>query len=318
VVDFGISKMHDGVGGGLTGSAALLGTPMYMAPEQFMSSRHVDPRSDQYALGVILYECTVGHNPFPSDSLNNLFTAITQGTFTPPRAVRPELPPAFEAIVLRAMARDPAWRYASVKDFAAALQEFADPYTRATWERVFGPGAAPMLPLPDPERSSQATLATGQSSGTLESVTRGSLSRSNAAARPSRIVVLVAVLGGAVALLLAITGGALLLRRSGSPATPTAAAAPVAASTPPSEAVRTPAPQPVAPPPSPGVTATPTPPSAVGAAEVPGRVVAAPVRRGPRPRNNDLPLPSQAGAEHAPRRAPSQRSTGTNGIAVVE
>ena len=78
VLDFGISKSADALsaGGGLTRTGSVMGTPYYLAPEQIQDARSAGASSDQYALGVILYECLAGRRPFEGESLFSVFNAI--------------------------------------------------------------------------------------------------------------------------------------------------------------------------------------------------------------------------------------------------
>jgi serine/threonine-protein kinase len=146
VVDFGVSKMAEEAGLLTTGSN-LLGTPCYMSPEQAEGRGEADARSDQYSLGVILYECATGRRAFEGAALFAILWAIVAGNVEPPRRARPELPEAFEAMVLRAMRVDAAARYPSIDALGRALAAFAAPPVRALWEPVFdgadGRGSAP-------------------------------------------------------------------------------------------------------------------------------------------------------------------------------
>jgi len=109
-----------------------------MSPEQAQEGGRVDARSDQYAFGVMLYECSTGRRPFEGDDLYPLLHAIVRGAAPPPRSVRPEIPAAFEAVVQRAMARDPGDRFASMHALGAALLPFASAATQEVWRPVFG------------------------------------------------------------------------------------------------------------------------------------------------------------------------------------
>jgi eukaryotic-like serine/threonine-protein kinase len=131
VLDFGISKLMDpGDAQLLTGTGAFLGTPQYMSPEQAQGAKHIDHRSDQYSLGVILYQCVTARRPIEEPSIYALIQRIVRGEFPPPRQLNPELPAAFEAVILRAMARDPSERFASVRALGRALLEFGSARVR--------------------------------------------------------------------------------------------------------------------------------------------------------------------------------------------
>jgi serine/threonine-protein kinase len=150
VLDFGISKFIDDAQapkGDLTNSSALLGTVWYMSPEQALDARAVTPASDQYALGVILYECVTGQRAFHGESFFVAMRAITDGVFVPPRSLRPTISAELEAVILRAMRRDPSERFASIDAFARALLAFATPAARASWEPVFTAEPAPPTEL---------------------------------------------------------------------------------------------------------------------------------------------------------------------------
>jgi serine/threonine-protein kinase len=139
VLDFGISKIKTNAPSEeLTTTGALLGTPYYMSPEQAAGSKQLDARSDQYSLGVILYQCVTGKRPFEADSMYKILHRIVQGEFEPPRKVRPELPPEFERLLMTAMATKPDHRYPSMKELGRALLPFAGARTRARWEPIFG------------------------------------------------------------------------------------------------------------------------------------------------------------------------------------
>src|SRR6185295_16817384 len=144
ILDFGISKGDDAVGAGaLTGTGAMIGTPFYLAPEQVMDNRSAGPASDQYALGVILYECLTGARPYEGDNLFAVFQSIVAGACLRPRDRRPDLPPAVEEIVLRAMHVNPAARFASAEELGRALLPFASDRMRTIWAEAYGEQAMP-------------------------------------------------------------------------------------------------------------------------------------------------------------------------------
>ena len=126
VLDFGISKSSESLPGAvtLTGGSSLLGSPVYMSPEQLRSAQHVDPRTDIYSLAVTLYELLVGRPPFYSDAVPELCAMILKDDPLPPSLLREGLPPALEAVVLRGLARDREHRFASAQEFAEALRPF--------------------------------------------------------------------------------------------------------------------------------------------------------------------------------------------------
>jgi serine/threonine-protein kinase len=138
VVDFGISKLSQGEEDrALTATESLLGTLEYMAPEQARSAKNADERSDQYALGVILYESLTGQKPFEGGSAYELLHAIVTAPFATPRSMGVPLDPALESVILRAMRRDPQERFDSVASMGRALLPLASQQARAMWSVAF-------------------------------------------------------------------------------------------------------------------------------------------------------------------------------------
>jgi serine/threonine-protein kinase len=136
LLDFGLSKDLD-VDDSLTQTSVVLGTPAYMSPEQTRGARNITPRTDQYALGVILYECVTGRRPFAGGSLFDLIHNINAAPVRRMVELDPAIAPAFEAVVMRALDRDPDQRFESIRAFGAALCPFASPELRARWEPEF-------------------------------------------------------------------------------------------------------------------------------------------------------------------------------------
>ena len=99
IADFGVSRTTDGAGS-LTESGVLLGTVAYMAPEQAGACRTSTEKSDQYSLGVVLYECLTGGKPFRGSSPFDLVTEITRGVILPPSARNREVPQELDEVVL--------------------------------------------------------------------------------------------------------------------------------------------------------------------------------------------------------------------------
>jgi eukaryotic-like serine/threonine-protein kinase len=157
VLDFGISRIDDGALSNQTNTGALLGTPRYMSPEQSRGERGIDARSDQYALGVMLYECATGRVPVDEGALYEMLRRTIHGEFAPPRTHRPDLSPDFESVILRALALSPAERFPSVRALAAALLPFGDdtakvrhgPSLAPRFDTLPGAGDAPRAPRPD-------------------------------------------------------------------------------------------------------------------------------------------------------------------------
>ena len=124
VLDFGIAKLRADVSGSVseTSNGVLMGTPYYMSPEQCRGlSSEIDLRTDIYALGVILYEMLCGAPPFQSKAAGELLIKHISVAPQPPRQLNADIPPAIEAAILKALAKAPADRFASMDAFAAAL-----------------------------------------------------------------------------------------------------------------------------------------------------------------------------------------------------
>ena len=149
LLDFGISKIDAGPATPLTAAGEVLGTPPYMSPEQVLRGMaSFDERSDQYALGVMLYECAAGVLPFRHEAIEALMVAVARGGAPPPSSHAPSLPPAFDALVARAMSLAPERRFSSVLALGRALLEFAGPHARALWATEFADVGAPVSRQP--------------------------------------------------------------------------------------------------------------------------------------------------------------------------
>jgi serine/threonine protein kinase len=170
VLDFGIAKLGGGptdAGSVKTRTGAVMGTPIYMSPEQCRGTREVDRRTDIYALGVILYEMLCGTPPFVSTGQGELMYLHISEPPPPPRTKNPVLPERLEAVVLRALAKDPAKRFQTMADLAKALAGEAMPTDGAAPDRVVSaerqPIVAPGGRGPIVPKISQTTLSASPS-----------------------------------------------------------------------------------------------------------------------------------------------------------
>ena len=127
VLDFGISKVIDPSGGALTKTASVMGTPYYMSPEQLLSSKSVDERSDIWALGIILYELLIGRPPFMAETAPEVVAHVLQNAPTPIAAYRQDVPQGVIDVVARCMRSNVGERFANVAELAQALVPFAAP-----------------------------------------------------------------------------------------------------------------------------------------------------------------------------------------------
>ena len=131
VADFGIATAPDqDEASRLTSASVNLGTPAYMSPEQASGERTLDARSDVHAIGTVLYEMLVGESPFVSDTMQGMFAKLFAEEPSPIAPRREDVPAHVEAAVLRALAKHRGDRFATARDFAAALR---DPNASNPW-----------------------------------------------------------------------------------------------------------------------------------------------------------------------------------------
>jgi serine/threonine-protein kinase len=225
ILDFGIAKVSGAEGShSLTRTGAIFGTPHYMSPEQALG-KPLDLRTDIYSVGVILYEVFTGRVPFEAESFMGILTKHITAVPARPSEIAPTVSAEIEAIILRAMAKDPAERYASMSELAndlSLLLEGIAPHL------LVPPGSAPHAARPTPSglvRPSQPPFSTPATpvtatalpaAATLDDVDTIPRTRSKTGVIAAALAVL--VLGGAAA--------AFVLFRQAPP--PPAAAAPAA------------------------------------------------------------------------------------------
>ncbi len=124
VMDFGIARAASQTAATVTQTAQVLGTAQYLSPEQ-ARGEHVDGRSDIYSTGCLLYELLTGVPPFQGDSAFAVAYQHVREDPTPPSQIEPDLPTSLDAVVLKAMAKNPANRYQSADDFRADVERAA-------------------------------------------------------------------------------------------------------------------------------------------------------------------------------------------------
>ena len=167
LLDFGIAKVAVGGpgAGDMTSTTALLGTPLYMSPEQMRSTRDVDARSDIWALGVILYRLLAGKTPFAGSTVMEICTAVATDQPEPISGMRGDLPPGLEGVVFHCLQKNPAQRFQRVVDLSAALAPFASAVAAAPasapWSAQPAQPAQPTWSQPSPGGYGQGPSSTG-------------------------------------------------------------------------------------------------------------------------------------------------------------
>ena len=173
VLDFGLAKLHeespvDGLSatvtkGQLTGEGRIVGTVAYMSPEQ-AQGKAVDPRSDVFSLGVLLFEMTTGEKPFKGDTNMSVLSAIIKDTPSSVTDLRADLPRDVGRILRRCLAKDPEERYQTAKDLRNDLRSLKEDLDTGVLERVQTPShisRTTVLPAPTSRVRSTAVFALG-------------------------------------------------------------------------------------------------------------------------------------------------------------
>src|SRR2546425_9008771 len=129
VVDFGIARVTDdaGISTGKTQTGMVMGTPAYMSPEQGSgASNKIDGRSDVYSLGVMMFQLATGRLPFPGSNFGEVLIGHLQLPPPQPRSLQPQIPEAYEAIILKCLQKRQEDRYSSMKELRHALEACMD------------------------------------------------------------------------------------------------------------------------------------------------------------------------------------------------
>jgi serine/threonine-protein kinase len=205
VLDFGISKIDGGDLPRVTTTNARLGTPLYVSPEQLVSAKYVDERSDIWSLGVILYELVTGSLPFEGETALKVAIAIQTVEPVPPSSRAPNIPPELERIVLKALTKKPEKRFANVHELARALAPFAETRHAGRWQSAFVAPPAPRHAGPVPLAAGDTLSDDSRDDGAEErSSPVEARERTPSDAGGSRLLLVVAALFGIAILALAL------------------------------------------------------------------------------------------------------------------
>jgi serine/threonine protein kinase len=147
VLDFGIAKLMNRnlSDTSRTRTGTFMGTPLYMSPEQARGASDLDHRADLYSLGCLLYEMITGDPPFMADGAAEILAMQLYGEPVPPSERVPELSPAFEAVVLRLLAKEPEDRFQSATEVVAALTLALPELSERLSSAMTMPGLTPLV-----------------------------------------------------------------------------------------------------------------------------------------------------------------------------
>ena len=272
VLDFGISKLLGAEDVRKTSTKQVFGSPLYMSPEQLVSTADVDARADVWSMAVVLFELLTGRTPFLAPSLAELHVAILQHPAPDVRTRRPDVPAPVAEAISRALAKSREERIGSLLALATALVPFASPVGREAFDALKATAEAPRPPAPSWPSGSMPVVAAAAGAAppssprpvdgdaalgaaTQKTFTTRSWPRGKGGLQPS-VVVALAIFGllGLVGAS-AIASSLLLGRRA--PTEPSVASTSAPAE-PPAEATSTPEPDPPpeAPPPATVTTAS--------------------------------------------------------------
>jgi serine/threonine-protein kinase len=296
VLDFGISKVTgmaaSGADLGMTKTTTIMGSPLYMSPEQMASSRDVDARTDIWALGAILFELLTGRVPFQADTITQLCAMILQQRAEPLRNHRPDAPEGLQRVIGRCLEKDRNVRYGNVAEFANALAPYAPRRARLSIERVSRVVQAAGLSVSS-HTIDESMPPSGQVASTGAPWAATGTQKKGGGLKVALVLGVLLLAGAAAA-------AVVFVKRGSATPEPTASAGPPAAvdakaAGPASDPPPSPTPVEVAP------TIAPTPPSA--------SVAAAPPTRAPQPRpakkvSQPAPKPKAAAPAPAPTPAP--------------
>jgi serine/threonine-protein kinase len=243
VVDFGIAKFTDSASiSSATRTGSVLGTPYYMSPEQARGLRSVDYRSDLWSVGVIAFRCVTGRLPFEGEAVGDVLVKLCTAPIPMPSTIAADVPPAFDAWLLRALGREPEARFQSAAELSRALATVCGltaPLTPNSGEQL-ALGALPRnSPIPAQHNPFAATTPSPVLTPAASAQTGAPITQTPApSAKPNRTALVVAglaafaVLGIGIGVLVKGAGKNDGPVASGAPEVATVAATPLAATTP--------------------------------------------------------------------------------------
>jgi hypothetical protein len=168
VLDFGVSKLSGPAALGeaaLTKTFSVIGTAPYMSPEQARGAREVDAKTDQFALGLVIYEALAGGPAYPGNNNLEILHKAAAGAFQPLRELRPDLPPVVLDAVRRMLEFEPANRFPSLREAGHVLLPFTSEKVQMTLREAFGGAHArpePQAPAPAPAAGSTRLFSAEQ------------------------------------------------------------------------------------------------------------------------------------------------------------
>ncbi len=222
LLDFGISKITEAESPTtrLTKTGQLIGTPLYMSPEQASGDSEIDHRTDLYSLGVMLYEAVCGQPPFLAANYFGVLTKHANETPKPPSACRPDLaiPAALEEVILVALEKRPEHRFATALEMETALLgvRAGHPVAELPRRRTPAPAARAVAAMNAPTQADLASAATMASTPTPGAPLPSSTGTAPIPLPARSRTRLVTIVGSAVVLACA-AGGAMLLPRKPPP-----------------------------------------------------------------------------------------------------
>ena len=173
VLDFGIAKLREVAGeaqSGMTMTGMVVGTPLYMSPEQFMGKKaagEIDGRTDIYSLGVVLYQMVTAQLPFEGDTPYSLMLQHIQGTVRPPHELVPELhiPESLSRLILKAIDKSRDLRFQTAEELIAALDQVTDDRVTDDWVTTGQVVSEPVTNVPAPASTGASQSGASQVRG---------------------------------------------------------------------------------------------------------------------------------------------------------